>query len=584
MKKILVWAKQYRSLLEILLAALLAFGLLMTIKPAPSGYVIYVLAFIALLMLVKKGLRYYNKRRGWFAAFFAVPFGLAFWLGQKVIYQSVELRPMQVFDLVSIATIVFVAWLTFLVIVGLIDEYAMKVGRNKVTLFKNRGWLKASVIIFLCWLPLFLVYFPGIVSVDSAVQLRQAIGEGGWSNWHPVVHTAFVAIPVNLGMNMFGDLTAGIALSTLVQMGVLATIFGYVVKWMTTKTSRKWLGVCALLVFGLFPVIACYSVTMWKDVLFAACFLLLIINVCDLVMRYRRSEKLGTKDLVKMGCIAVCVGFLRNGGVLIIAMLGIAMLIWYKKMRKQLAVGVIVLVAGVAIVQGPLYGAMGIQASPFVESMSVPVQQLAYVLHTSDLTDDERDKLSKYADVECLRLNYAPMNADPAKNCFNYDAVNEDKMGLINVWLDVMKGHLGGYVKAYILHTYGYWYVQADNWILDFGHTHDDIWLSEDYTDKSLLGEGVKSKVTQFENGFVASPYLGWLNNTGCLFWGMVFMLIVFLYQKKYYMLVPMSCVLIYMISLLVASPVSWIFRYVYCLLLILPIFVLMSLIRKEKK
>ena len=98
----------------------------------------------------------------------------------------------------------------------------------------------------------------------------------------------------------------------------------------------------------------------------------------------------------------------------------------------------------------------------------------------------------------------------------------------------------------------------------------------------SLIGDGIKNAITKVEEGSTVVVWIGWMNNVGVLFWGIVYMLVVFMYQKRYAMLVPMSGVLIYMISLLIASPISWMFRYAYSLLLILPILIIICFVNNK--
>lgn len=565
---------------EILLAFVMTVGVMYFAGLTKTKeYFLAVVVFVASLALVKAGMRRVNKRRIKFALWYAVPFSMAFWLGHKVHNQSTAIEGISIVDLPMTIVVMVIVALMVVCVLAFMDEHQFT---PKKKVLKN-SWLKYAAIILVCWMPLFLVFFPGIVSSDSAVQIRQAIGEGAWSNWHPVLHTAFVALPTTIGFNMFGDLTAGIALSTIVQMIVLSAIFGYVASWVVKRTSKKWLGYVFVAFLGLCPVVACYAITMWKDVLFSAVFMLMVIKIYDLLNEKNRNQKLGWKDLWCVFALVFLAAFLRNGGVLIVLALGVALIIYYKSARKILAILTAACLAGVLIIQGPIYGAIGIAKSPFMESMSVPVQQMGYVASMGELNEEEEEALKKYADVEKLGMNYSPMNADPAKNSFDYVAVEDDKIGFIKTWLMILGNHFGGYVKAYMLQTYAYWYVQSDVWVLDFGHVHDEIWLKEEYSDKSLLGDSMKTLAEKVEGGLLGTSWFGWMANVGVLCWGIVLMVIVFIYQKRYMMMVPMACVLIYIVSLLVASPVSWIFRYVYSLLLIMPILIVVSFIKLEK-
>lgn len=544
-------------------------------------YLLMVLLVVAVFMAVHFGVLNYTKRRLKFSLFYCVPFGLAFWLGQKVGYRSMDIINIAVVDIALIVALIALFTLMSMCVLGFIDKKSY-VPEKKKKVGKNRWWIYA-LIVLLCWTPLFLAYFPGIVSNDSAAQLSQAVGEEAWSNWHPVLHTLFLAIPVNIGMKMFGgDLTAGIALSTILQMLILSVIFGYAVKWTIELTRKKWVGYLLLAFFALCPIVACYAVTMWKDVLFSAVFLLLFIKIYDLIQKRKRGEVLRLRDLWTILLLTLLTGSLRNGGLLIVAVLLIAMWIYYKESWKLILAGFGGVIMIMVAVQGPIYKMLNISSSPLMESLSVPAQQFAYIAGDGKMDDELRKELSKYADVDCLASNYSPMNADPAKNCFDYKAVDEGRIDFLLLWAKTLPAHLSDYAKSYLLHTYAYWYIQGDVWALDFGHSHDEMWMRSSYNDLSLIGDGLKNAITKVEEGSTVVVWIGWLNNVGVMFWGIIYMLMVSMYQKRCEMLVPMSGVLIYMISLLIASPISWMFRYVYSLLLILPILTIICFVNNK--
>ena len=544
-------------------------------------YLLAILVFVAVFVIVHFGVLNYSKRRLRYSLFYCVPFGLAFWLGQKVVYRSMDIVDLVVVDIVLVLALIALFTLMSICVLGFIDRKSYipdRIKKNK----KSRWWV-FSLIILLCYMPLFLAFFPGIVSNDSAVQLSQAVGEGGWSNWHPVLHTLFVAIPVNIGIKIFGgDLTAGIALSTLLQMLILVVIFGYVVKWMIELTQKKWIGYVLLVFFAICPIVACYAVTMWKDVMFSSVFLLLFIKIYDLVRQKKREELLQLSDMWLILLLVLITGFLRNGGILIVVMFLIAMWVYYKDSWKLILTGFGGVIMIMIVIQGPIYGALNIISSPLMESLSVPAQQFAYVAANGKLDDELRGELIKYADVDCLASNYSPMNADPAKNCFNYKAVDENKIDFLLLWTKTLPRHLSDYMKSYLLHTYAYWYIQGDVWALDFGHSHDEMWMKTDYTDVSLIGDGLKNAITKIEEGSTVVVWVGWMNNVGIMSWSIYYALMVFMYKKYYAMLVPMSGILIYMFSLLIASPISWMFRYVYSLLLILPTLIIICFINNK--
>lgn len=518
------------------------------------------------------GLKYANSRRMKFALILAIPFSFCFELGQLVTYGESEIRTIGFFEIYIFIMLSMLFAFVNICVMHFVDKYRV-LGKQNIEMKSNRyAWLRYSLVIFMCWLVMFLIFFPGFISVDSAVQIAQTVGERGLSNWHPVLHTLFLSLFINVGVGIFHNLTVGIAMYTIVQMAIVAAIYGYVVDWVIRRSGKKWIGYILLAFFAINHVIICYSITMWKDILFSSVFLLLILKVYDFIKDYKRGDRVNNKRLWLIILLSVLVAFLRNGGVLIIIALGLSLLIYYKIDRGKILFSFIGAVVFILVVQGPIYKMFGITGSPFMESMSVPAQQIGYVASMNELTEDEKTKLSSYVDLDKIAVEYSPMNGDYAKNCFDYDIMDENKLDFLLTWFSMVPRHFSSFVKAYVLHTYAYWYIQGNDWTLSIGHEHDHSWLKAEYKDIALLGNNARVFITKAGSLLTTTVFSGWMNTVGMLCWGIVYVFILFIYQRRYNMLVVMACILIYILSLLVASPISLIFRYVYALLLVLPV------------
>lgn len=101
----------------------------------------------------------------------------------------------------------------------------LKIG--KVEFFINMA------LIFLAWLPYFLRYYPGLLTSDSIVQLSQAIGISELINHHPIFHTGIIALFVNIGQAIFGNINAGVAFYTIAQMLIMSGIFAFILRYLS---------------------------------------------------------------------------------------------------------------------------------------------------------------------------------------------------------------------------------------------------------------------------------------------------------------------------------------------------------------
>lgn len=86
-------------------------------------------------------------------------------------------------------------------------------------------WVVYSLLIFLCWLPIFLAYYPSVFAYDAEGQLYQVIAKD-YSTHHPLLHTLFLGAFFRLG-GAIGSYQTGMAVHSAVQMVLMALAFGW---------------------------------------------------------------------------------------------------------------------------------------------------------------------------------------------------------------------------------------------------------------------------------------------------------------------------------------------------------------------
>ena len=151
---------------------------------------------------------------------------------------------------------------------------------------RYRTWQAAvfyTVLIFVCWVPVFLAYYPSVFAYDAEGQLYQVIAQD-YSTHHPLLHTLFLGGFFQLGGKVFGSYQTGMALHSLVQMMMMAAVFGYTLACLYRKGASRILRVMLFCFYGLFPTNSVLAVSTTKDVLFAALVLLYTMSV------YRMAE------------------------------------------------------------------------------------------------------------------------------------------------------------------------------------------------------------------------------------------------------------------------------------------------------
>ena len=218
---------------------------------------------------------------------------------------------------------------------------------------KIKEFLLQWGILFLCWIPVFLAFYPGAFVYDAMDEYMQ-VAAGEYTTHHPLLHVLFLGKAVMLGKELFGSYNTGIVIYTLIQMVILSGVFSYTISYVREKTKNRYVIWGTVLFYGLFPVIPMYAVCSSKDGLFTAMFLLVIIKMLQFMEN--TEEFLGKRGNVVVSILAsVLMMLLRNNGMyayvvwIPIIMLGC---VFCRKKKQQIVKITIIMVASFLVFQG----------------------------------------------------------------------------------------------------------------------------------------------------------------------------------------------------------------------------------------
>lgn len=308
----------------------------------------------------------------------------------------------------------------------------------------------------------YLVAYPGNLTYDSIVQLKQIIS-GDYTNHHPYYHTLIIKLCYDLGMAVFHDINKAVAVYSVFQILVSALVFAYAVVTLYEKGRSKKVLLVVVGAYALLPYHWLQSCMMWKDILFAVMVLLFVTclyrlfcvatSLADYLLLF--VSTLGFALLRSNGLIALLITSVVLGAYLMLA----------KTMpqRKKAGIGISVGVALVLaiILKGPVLNYLEVKPVDSIESLSIPLQQVARVVHDCELTESERAVLSEVVDIEVLNEKFDTRISDNAKNTFRAGGLNEalavDKGKYIKFWITLGLSHPMEYVKAWVDQTAGYW-------------------------------------------------------------------------------------------------------------------------------
>jgi len=125
---------------------------------------------------------------------------------------------------------------------------------------------------------LYLCRYPGCLSPDSIWQMEQVLGVKPYSNHHPFWHTILIKGIVDLGMLLFHDLNAAVALYSTIQVLFFAACCSYTVTTMwQCGISKGWI-FFAFILYAFTPYHLAFNITMRKDVVFGCAALLFVTD------------------------------------------------------------------------------------------------------------------------------------------------------------------------------------------------------------------------------------------------------------------------------------------------------------------
>lgn len=265
-------------------------------------------------------------------------------------------------------------------------------------------FLWAQLVLLLWWAGA----WPGLLSPDSTRYIIH-VTTGPWTADHSVLYDAFVLWSL--------DLTRNVALLTFLQTTVAAAVLGYAVAAVRAIGVRqRWAAIPAL-VLPCVPSFAAFTVTVWKDVPFALCEILVAATSLRLLARDRREDgsHIASRSLLAaLGLEMLGLTLFRNDGFLVVLVLTVLAAVALKGARVRLAlVGVASLVV-FFITQSVLYPALGIRKAN---------SSLAYGTFYADIAVAYAEAPNTFTAADkALMARVAPLrNWRAADNCYTSD-------------------------------------------------------------------------------------------------------------------------------------------------------------------
>lgn len=365
-----------------------------------------------------------------------------------------------------------------------------------------------------------------------------------------------------------------IALSfyTFFQMCMLSLCISYFIGTLKQYRIRPVICFIITLFYALVPYHAVFSVTIWKDILFAAA---VLGFSCALL---RLFKKTGIFDLCVFGICALALCLFRSNGWYAFLLCFPFLFFHFRKRKKCIFPLLCAVLFTAVIIKYPVMNRLHVVQPDLVESLSIPVQQVtAVICHDRELTNEERALIEQVVDLTYIKDLYDPYFADNIKELVragNQDYLAAHKGEFFKLWASLLLRYPGDYLTAYIHQTYGYWYPDSFYLVAEAeGVSATSLGVSH----TPLIGGPlvVKAKEISIKLGGML-PLYGTLWSMGVVCWVLVFCIgCTFIRKERRKLILYLPSVTL-LLTVLIATPVATEFRYVYFMVLSLP-FYLMS-------
>ena len=448
------------------------------------------------------------------------------------------------------------------------------------------GWLSLwvyALICLICWLPYFLYEYPGIMSPDSMNQFRQVIGLDPLSNHHPVVHTLLIGLCYRIGKMFTANTDLALSFYTVFQMLFMALCDAVLIRTLEKCCHiRRRISLLLLLFYAVLPYQGVFAVTIWKDVPFAG---IMMLFGCILLRMLCREENAGSRKIwVSLFLTGIAMSLFRSNGWYAYLLMTPFLVYAFRRQLRRILLCCGLTILTVSLIKGPVMGSAGIAQADFIESCSIPLQQITRVIVDSrPLTEEQETLVHRVIDTTYIKQLYAPSFADNMKELVragHEDELTAHKGEYLQLWLQLGLKYPGIYLQSWVDMTKGFWYpdIYQDPGDID-GIIANQAGLS---ATPLIRGQAVvKSKEILLKLGDYV-PLYGMLWSIGGYFWGMLLVFLQILGQgrnrRRILVLLPELCLLV---TLLIAAPVAD-FRYAYPLVMTMPLWGIMVVNRQE--
>lgn len=312
-------------------------------------------------------------------------------------------------------------------------------------------FLKVCIIQIICWLPVFLAYYPGLFAYDVMSQIPQQMGS--YNSHHPLIHTLYLQFFYYfIGGDLFKNYNTGIALATITQMIVFSAMISYVHLYLFSINVKKSIRYLLIALVSLLPEFSMLAISMTKDTFFAGSVGLLITGLGYECKNSEVLEKVSLHKVIYIFAIILTILFRNNGIYPVIVLAGAILVQSIIKKRYRFFIQTLLGIVLGMIISLMLQNGLNASKGSLNEALNLPYQQIAcaYMENKDTMSTEDIDAVFKIIpDVE----RYNPHISDPIKFTAHGDIYLKDLIGL---YLKFLMKYFNSYLRAFSNLNAGY--------------------------------------------------------------------------------------------------------------------------------
>ena len=311
-----------------------------------------------------------------------------------------------------------------------------------------------ALLFLLCWLPVLLAYFPGMLNYDIVDEYNQ-LRLHQYYAINPLLYSLVELSLLRLGAAVHSA-TFGLFLCTAARMLCLAFALAYGCSFAQKRHINPFVLFLITAFFALHPVFSVLSVSTNKDVPFAAALLTLSLLSWDLLEAPDAflSDK---KRCLLFVVMVIGTSSMRKNGVFALLLLlpGLVIALRGRRLRALCLCG------GAAVCCALLELLLTLCLSPVPQPVSqlysLPAQQLVRAYNNGTMSEADATELESWY-LYPTGLNIYEHIADRAKINLDQDRLAEDDSAFWDLWMRNARSNLHEYTEAFLLLNMGLWY------------------------------------------------------------------------------------------------------------------------------